>query len=360
MKITAFIADLSKGGAQGVFVTVVNYLCDHGHEVEVVTQTLHDAIHQKNINRNIRITSLEVGSAKELLPPLVQFLNNNTVEKALVFSPELAVFLYWAKQITKKDFPICGRCINTLSVEYKNAESIFRKYITHFFVKRFYSKVDKVIAQSQGMGQDLIKNYGFAEKQVHVINNSLSTKFENEMLIKEVIEKEDYILFAGRLEKQKGLPMLLDAFSKLSNKVVCLKIVGSGGQREYLEQLAIEKNIMERVEFIEYTEDIQKLYKSARLTVLSSLFEGFPNVLVESIACGTPVVAYDMPSGAKDIIIEGENGYLVEYLNVEKFANAVDMALEREWNCDTVKQTVARFRQEIIMSQYTELLEKYV
>lgn len=360
MKITAFIADLSKGGAQGVFVTVVNYLYNHGYEVEIVTQNLEDAIHQKNINADIKITSLEVGSAKELLSPLVHFLKENTVEKALVFSPEFAVFLYWAKKITKKEFPICARCINTLSYEYKHAESFFRKYVTHLFVKIFYSKVDKAIAQSQGMGEDLIKNYGFKKQQVHVINNSLAVKFEKELLAKENIVKEDYILFAGRLEKQKGLEMLLDAFSKLNNNVIKLRIVGTGSQREYLEQLAIEKGIKERVEFMDYTEDIQKLYKNAKITVLSSLFEGFPNVLVESIACGTPVVSFDMPSGARDIIVEGENGYLVEYLNVEKFANAVDMALEKEWNYDTVKQTVHRFRQEIIMRQYTELLEKYV
>ena len=162
------------------------------------------------------------------------------------------------------------------------------------------------------------------------------------------------------IEKQKGLPMLLEAFAKLNDKKVRLKIVGSGSQRQMLEQLAVEKGIEKRIDFIEYTEEIQNLYKRAKATVLSSLFEGFPNVLVESIACGTPVVAYDMPSGAKDIIIEGENGYLVEYLNVDKFANAVDKALTKEWNCETIKQTVARFRQEVIMSQYMELLEKYV
>ncbi len=356
MKITAFISNLSKGGAQGVFVTVVNYLKNNGHEVDVVVQNLDDAIHAKKIHPDIHIESLNVQAAKELFKPLKLYLKTNHVEYALVFSPEMSVMIYLAKKLTHGSFPICARCMNTLSVEYANAETFFRKYVTNWSLKKFYHKVDKVIAQSEGMGEDFIKNYGFLKEQVSIINNSLAVEFEKELDADNEIEKENYILYAGRLEKQKGLEMLLLAFSRMKNNTMKLYLIGNGSKRQELEEKARELNIADRVRFIEYTTEIVAYYKKAKVTALSSYYEGFPNVLVESLACGTPVVAFDLPSGPKEIIVEDQNGYLVEHLNIIELATALDKAVNKEWDVSAIKQTAARYRQSIIMEKYLDTI----
>ena len=71
MKITGFIFDLSKGGAQGVFVTVMNYFCENGYNVGIVTQNLNDEVHVKDINSEIDITSLNAVGAKSALFALI-------------------------------------------------------------------------------------------------------------------------------------------------------------------------------------------------------------------------------------------------------------------------------------------------
>lgn len=358
-KIAAFIFDLSKGGAQGVFVNVVNYLHSNNYAVEVVVQSLEGAIYRDDLAKDIRVTDIGVAATKELFPHLKKYVEKHDFDCAIAFSPEIAVTLYLVKKFLKKNFVIVGRCINTLSYEYSHVNSFFRKYITHTLLKMYYHKIDYVIAQSVGMEEDLIKNYGFANSQVFTINNAVAPAFEAE-IDSDCTENSNnsYILYAGRLEKQKGLEMLLEAFSELTHKNIPLYLVGSGSLKAQLIEQAKRLNISKDIVFVEHTREIAEYYKKAKLTVLSSYFEGFPNVLVESIACGTPVVAYDLPSGPKEIIIDGLNGYLVDYLNVAALRQAIDKALDTNWDIAEIKESAKRFKAEIIMAKYTAMLEK--
>ena len=115
--------------------------------------------------------------------------------------------------------------------------------------------------------------------------------------------------------------------------------------------------IRTRVDFIEHTRNIISFYKSAKATVLTSYYEGFPNVLVESLACGTPAVAYDLPSGPREIIMEGVNGYLANYMDVNDFAEKLDICLKSKWNCEKIKKTAQRYSSETIMQKYLDLLK---
>lgn len=357
IKIVAFIFDLSHGGAQGVLVNVCNFLNSLDNVVvEVVVQNLKNAVYKNELSSDIQVTSFDVDSTKQMLKPLKEYVKKNDFDYAFAFSPEIAVNLVLARKKVKKDFKIVGRCINTLSIEFKHAKTFFRKYVTKNLIKRYYRNVDIAVAQSKGMADDLLSNFGFSKDKIVVINNAMNPKFESEARNNEAIcEKDDYILYVGRLEQQKGLEMLLESFRQIKDTNVKLYIVGNGSQKEMLKALAIEYKISERVKFVEYTRDIIDYFRKAKMTVLSSYFEGFPNVLVESIACGTPVVSFDLPSGPSEIILEGKNGYLVDYLDCEQLADKIDKALLNEWNQGEIKNTSMRYSRENIMSKYKEL-----
>lgn len=355
--MVAFICNLSKGGAQGVFVNVVNYIYKQGIEIDVVVQSLDDPVYKDKLDKNISITSLDVSNAKKMIPPLKKYLKQNDFTHAFVFGPEIAINLYFLRKCMRRNFKIVGRSLNTLTQEFSYADGFFRKQITARLIRKFFHKIDFAIAQSVNMKDDMIKNWGFDAEKVTVINNALQPIYEDEALSNNETNKEDYIMYAGRLEKQKGIEMLLQAFSMLNNPKISLKIIGSGSLRENLMRQSKDLGIEDRVVFIEHTSEIMKYYKKARIVAMTSYFEGFPNVLVEAIACGTPVVSYDLPSGPKEIIIEGINGFLVEYLNVEKFSEALNLALNRDWDVSEVKATSFRYFRKNIMFEYIRVIE---
>lgn len=356
-KITAFIGSLGGGGAQGVFKTVMNYYASIGYEIIAVVNTLSNDVYSRELNSKIRVVNLGAGSDKESLPKIINYIRKHRIELAFAFSPELAVNLVIARKLSMKKFSIIGRCINTLSYEYNNADGLFRRVITKKLVEIFYHQVDFVVAQADGMRKDLIQNFGFVSEQVRTINNPLAEKYYDEMVKGPLMKRENYILYVGRFEKQKGLDMLLEAFSKISDTKIQLLLIGKGSLETSLKERAKQLQLGNRVEFLPFTKDIDNYYKNAKLTVMSSLFEGFPNVLSESISCGTPVVSFDLPSGPSDIIIDGVNGYMAEYLNVNDLTEKINVALSNSWNYWEVKNSAQRFSKDKILPDYRKLLE---
>ena len=112
------------------------------------------------------------------------------------------------------------------------------------------------------------------------------------------------------------------------------------------------------VNFEGFQSELIPYYTRAKATVLTSIYEGFPNVLVESMSAGTPVIAFDCPSGPRDIIIPNENGILVDYLNVADFAQAIiditsgNVTFDKKRIIDSCK----RFDIKETIEQYLSLL----
>ena len=130
----------------------------------------------------------------------------------------------------------------------------------------------------------------------------------------------------GRLCSQKGFDFLLNAFAPLGNKFPdwVLEIWGEGAQRGNLESLRDELGLRERVRFPGLTKEHYKTLAEADIFVLSSRYEGFPNVLGEAMACGLPVVSFDCPSGPSEMIQDGVNGLLVPPESIQELSSSLE------------------------------------
>ena len=348
------------GGAEGVCITIANGLFEKYRNLTLLTLDLRGAKNIKKLNPEIKSEILNKKRALPAFIALLYWFSVHKPERVLVFNYKLAVMLVIIRFILRMRFRIISRNINILSIKKKEEKSFLHKYIIHSIVSALYKHVDLVIAQSQGMKEDLLTHYGISEKKINVINNPIQFRIETFLLNNESLPKniDNYILCAGRLEPQKAFNYAVEAFAQVANDYpgLRLKFFGDGILKTGLKKQAFDLNLANRVDFEGYCQDIIPHYVHARLTVLTSLYEGLPNVLIESIALGTPVVSFDCPSGPSEIIQDGVNGYLARYLDVDHLTECIRLALDRQWDTEAVRASANRFSSSKIIDEYARVL----
>src|SRR5262249_97138 len=134
-----------------------------------------------------------------------------------------------------------------------------------------------------------------------------------------------FLLAAGRLVPQKGFDILIRAFATVASDCdsLTLAIAGEGPQEGSLRDLVIELRLERRVLFLGQVQKLRALMPPADPFLLSSRYEGFPNVLLEALGSGVPVVATDCPGGPREVLRDGEFGLLVRCGDVAELADAV-------------------------------------
>jgi starch synthase len=172
-------------------------------------------------------------------------------------------------------------------------------------------------------------------------------------------EKDFFILFVGRLIKMKGIEYLIRALKDLISQYGNLKlvIVGDGNAREDNERMA--SSIRENVIFAGYRNDVYRFMCAADIVVLPSLCEGCPNVVLEAMACGTPVIASRV-GAVPDIIENGRTGIIVELKDVEGLKKALVRLMEnRELARKMGERGRERVEKEFTWDAVCKKLEKF-
>jgi glycosyltransferase involved in cell wall biosynthesis len=175
--------------------------------------------------------------------------------------------------------------------------------------------------------------------------------------------KFDFI-YLGRLKEQKNHSLLINAFAKIADefKEEKLIIYGEGSLRKELEELICKLNLRERVILKGATHNVEQKIKNAKLFILSSKYEGLPNVVMEAMALGLPIIATDCPCGGPRMLIEEyKNGILVEVDNVDHMASSIRSVLMDEEYQDKLgknaKITSEKFQPEKIFSYWQKYIE---
>jgi len=183
--------------------------------------------------------------------------------------------------------------------------------------KIIFRRVNKIIVQTTESKSWLRKNYPFIKTEV--IPNPVVYPLPKEASgivdpSKFLSPERKVILASGRLHKFKQFHLLINAFSLIRDEFLDwdLIILGDGEERKYLETLAKEVDVSNRVFFPGSVGNIADWYQRADLFVLSSIVEGFPNVLLEALSYGVPSISFDCDTGPRDMIEDGINGILVD------------------------------------------------
>ncbi len=171
-----------------------------------------------------------------------------------------------------------------------------------------------------------------------------------------------YVLAVSRLSREKGIDLLLGAFTEVASRFPdwSLVVAGSGPEREMLEKHARELGISGRCCFLGEVSDVATLMRDASLFVLPSRVEGFPNALCEAMACGLASIATDCPSGPRHIVRDGADGVLVPTENAKELAQAMGSLmsdpLARSRLGDAARTIIDRFSVSRVLALWDDVL----
>ncbi|MBK7391772.1 MAG: glycosyltransferase [Chloracidobacterium sp.] len=183
-------------------------------------------------------------------------------------------------------------------------EDTLRGKLGRLLVSRLYPHADAILPNSEGTKKALQDHYGIRGKY-NVVKNLISVKAIHRMKV-ELVDDIDFSRFTfvcvAGFREQKDHRILIDAFAKVRDKNTQLLLIGKGALLEKIRSQVASLNLQERVLFLGHQSNPFKYVARADCFVLPSDFEGFPNVLIEALACGTPVISTDCLTGPRELL----------------------------------------------------------
>lgn len=311
MNILFFIASLNGGGAEKVMINIASYLPSN---ISRQLITIYDSVPAYDYHGElISLTSFSQSRLLRILKIPVAFikylvlLNDKDTSVCLSVLPLANFFAVIGNFFIKK--PVL---ISVHNMPSKN-DSPFLKYFEMLTFRIAAHTNTRIIAVSNGVKDELIQLCHIPDSKIDVIYNPLLiSEIQQESTIpyddSRISPTVPLIITVGRLSEVKGQWHLIRAFSELRKTHPSqLLICGIGNEKEYLFELVTELNLKDDVIFLGWQKNPYKYITNSTVFVLSSLSEALPNVLIEAMACGCPVVAANCSSGIGEIL--GPNGY---------------------------------------------------
>lgn len=332
-RIALFLRYLGGGGADQMLLHLAQGFLDQGYSVDLVLGAAWGP-HLWKIPPGVELVDLGSRGIVGCFWKLVQYLRREqpaVLLSTLHYSNEIALL---AKQVARVPTRVYVREANTPSEEARQLTQL-KKRLTPYLIKGLYPSADGIIAVSQGVANDLAQIVGGPTERIHVVYNPSITPA---VLAKanDPVEhpwfapgEPPVILGVGKLQKQKDFPTLIRAFAQVRKVRPCrLMILGWGPDRPQLEALIQALGIAEDVDLPDYIKVPYPYMARASVFVLSSAWEGLPNVLIEAMAVGAPLVATDCKSGPSEILDTGEYGSLIPVGDSEAMASAILQVLD--------------------------------
>lgn len=354
-KIVFAIDTNTAGGGERVIATLANYMCEKGYETYLINSDTSSSFYP--INENVIV--LKMGLDREKTGRIQRFIKKYMYLKAFfkknkpeavvtfLFNMEAPVILAGLATKTR-----VFTSVRNTAWSYPKKERLFRKH--------FYPKIAGVVFQSK----QVQKFDDFAKlKNSTVIMNPMADDVKAVIQPVPYRERRNVIISVARLEKQKNHDLLIRAFARIANEFpeFELHIFGEGSQRESLQNLIQDLNLEDRVFLKGAVSGAIQKNKDAKLFVMSSNFEGFPNALAEALVYGIPSISTDFDTGvASELIHEGENGWLVDVGDVDGFSDKMRLVLSMGDKTDVVSQKCVRVFEKLNSNVVCKQWEDYV
>ena len=367
--IAYFIPHLVGGGVERVGLEIIRQFIRRGIAVDlIVTRSggeMWSFIPASARVVNLKAWKIESNSLGVLtsLPALVRYLKRRRPAVLISTLGAGNVVSLITKKYFLRDLKLIARHENCFSLQRKHA----KRDINYRLLKWLFPVADAVVAVSNDAAEDLRNCVPLTAESITYVPNPVVTAalFEQTRIPLKHTWLGDptvpVIIASGILGLQKGFPTLLKAFADLRrSRNARLIILGRGPDKPQLVNLAQELGIQTDVEFAGFQSNPFSYIAQSQVFVLSSLFEGLPTVLIEALACGTPVVATDCLTGPREILEGGKWGTLTPVGDWKAMSKAIQETLDNPPNSNMLIAAALRYSSTAAMNQQFKLLRQFV
>ena len=357
-KLAIIVPSLQGGGAERVITNIVRNINKNKFDI-ILILVKKDGPYIDLVPENVSIVNLDSDRVRYSIFKLIKELNYYRPDVILSTLGHLNLALLIIRPILKGNPKIIIREANTPSKNLSKSFSI-KNIVFRYLYKKLYPKADIILAQCKDMKNDIIGTFNNVDKnKVQYIYNPLDIEnIRKNMKCKNPYDENEINLLAvGRLTYQKGFDVLINAFKIVVDKLpnARLTILGDGELREELQKQAYDLGIIEKISFAGFKNNPYPYYYYADTYILSSRWEGFPNSLLEALACGCKVVSTDCKSGPKEILENNEYGILVPTDDYISLGEGIMKSINGE---NKSKDRAKRFDVNNIIKQYEKILIK--
>ena len=361
-KIAIYLHNLEAGGAERMMINLAGGIADAGYAVDLVlVEAVGDYLTE--VPKAVRIVDLKQRRTMSSIPALARYLRREKPVAVLSALMHVNVAALIAMRLAGR----CSRLViserTTISQQANCGPLPFSIRAAYKLVPWLYPGADGITTVSRGAAEDLARFCRIPIERIAVINNPVV----GPGLLQRAAEPLDHPWFApgeppvilgvGRLNREKDFYSLIRAVASLVPKrPIRLVILGEGVHRAGLEALIDELGVRDRVQLYGFTPNPYAFMARAAALVLSSHWEGSPNVLVEAMACGTPVAATDCPNGPNELLEGGRYGPLVPVGDVPALAAAIEQVLDAPIAREDLKRRASMFTIEHATQAYLRVL----
>lgn len=327
-KILFILPNLEAGGAERVLLNYIRLLIGHDFDISLIIINDFGEL-QDYIPKNINLINLNINRTRNAFFKLIRNINRIKPDYILTSSNRTNLLLLMTKYFFVGKPKVIIREPNTPSAQF--GENYLNS--TYFkLMKFFYPKANLIIAQTEAMKTELVNTFQLSKQKISVIHNPIDTKYIDEKKDKH-FDKFDKskinIVASGRLHRQKGFDFLIKSFDEVikQNTDFRLFIIGKENVKDNctkeLKELTKRLHLENYINFCGFQTNPYPFYQHADLLVLSSRWEGLPNVVLESQYLGTPVVATKCVTILSELIENDQNGRLCDFGDIKTMTEAI-------------------------------------
>lgn len=346
-KVFFLLSSLGIGGSEKVFWLLAQNFDKSKYDVSIVILNSRNDYLQKDL-KDVSIIDLQTINASRSFFALCKLMRKERPHAVFSTAAHINILLALVSVFVKIN-KLVGRESNI----YQQIAQ-FGGFSTKFwglFVNVCYKRFDAIVCQSVEMKESFLQNFTIPTKKLIILANPVIMADT----MRSEAEPGNKLIFVARLSAEKGHDRLLNILFNLPDDFT-LTLAGDGELKEDIQKQINVLGLQNRVSMLGTITNVSQVIAQNNVSVLSSYTEGFPNVVLESLAAGVPVVTFRV-GGINEIIKPGFNGFVAEQGDVDAFKDYLLLACSRKWDAAEIRKDVLnRFSVGHICQQYESLI----